>query len=344
MRFRLYVVSLVMAFPAMFCQAAGVPKPIATETKLCGIYAVKAVLEAAGISADIDQLLVQENISSNSGSTTDDICRMLRANGIQAIATGGATRFSIESTGNLAILNLKARAGASCSGHWVAFLGVNNGEVVLYDHARTHRVYKIRFADLMTRWDGASIICLDRDSAQNSVSIVVSRACQFAPRLLLVVICMGLLAISNRNRSRTRISRFLFATVIAASVAFGWQIMDSSSLLRNFDSAKWMAADTQDNATIPRCERPYNEILDEQRPFVVVDARPSPYCHFQTLPGAKLAGIDLHLDEVRRDWRTLKRIPRLLSIANRVNVNGLTLLRSEFVRPGSRTLAYSCQE
>jgi|GEM_PF-7113255 len=174
-----------------------------------------------------------------------------------------------------------------------------DGQRLNCDTALCYGIVTAASMGLMTRWDGASIICSVGDSRQESVSMAVVRAYQFAPRLLLVVICFMLLGISSRNFSRTRTSRLFFVTVISASAAFCWQMLDSSSLLRNLDAARWMAADSEDSATISRCERPYTEILNEKRPFVLVDARPVPYCQIHTLPGARLAGIELHLDEMR---------------------------------------------
>ncbi len=288
-----FLYAIAFCYPYVHCSAK---YTAARQVNLCGVYAVFGLLDANGISTDIDKLLVQENISSETGSTAEDICRMLRNHGLNATIVGSASRHSLEASGCVAILNLRARTGASCSGHWVAFLGLSEGEAVLFDYSRLERIYRITFADLMTRWDGAAVICSDKVS-ESPFTFVFFRTFQIAPRLSLFAICFLLFA-KFRRFTCSRVLQLFFLVVVTSLVAVSWQIFDSSSVLCNLDSSSWMAVDQNDDS-IASCNRTFTEVLCENRPFVLIDARPFPYCLNQTLPGAKFCGIDRHLDEFR---------------------------------------------
>jgi rhodanese-related sulfurtransferase len=135
----------------------------------CGIYAAygaaSAVLKESGgkPSVEFPELLSDNYVSSYSGSSTEDLLRAVEKLGCDGKAYQCLSFRSLEGSSWPLILHVSGRGALGSYNHWVLFLGVDSGSVVLQDGEGGS--FPMPASELLSRWDGKAIAVFPKGTA-----------------------------------------------------------------------------------------------------------------------------------------------------------------------------------
>ena len=123
----------------------------------CGIYATAVVLAELGVEFDLDQVVLEEHVSTRAGSSANDIREIMRKFNIYGTAQKNVDINYLKQMNLPGVLHFSHGYQAESIDHWVAFLGFDkNGNARIVDLPRTEEA--VRPADLLTYWDGRVIL------------------------------------------------------------------------------------------------------------------------------------------------------------------------------------------
>jgi|GEM_PF-6455283 len=131
---------------------------------LCGVYSMFAVSKALGHQTRLVDWVKPEYFSQPWGSSSEDLVRAARDNGLDARAMAGLTPDDVSRLGVPAILHVRPRGGLDMFLHWVAFLGTTaDGRLNILDPETGQE--SIDIAELAARFDGhVVLVAQPRDS------------------------------------------------------------------------------------------------------------------------------------------------------------------------------------
>lgn len=137
----------------------------AGKQRYCGVHAVVIVARILGKHIEVSELLDNQNVSSNGGSTLADLCRMIDGQGFERQVLADASVGWLEGLETPAILHVRGQLDKPTFNHWVVFGGVQDGKYRLIDVAIGEIL--LGRAELMSVWDGVAIEVVSANSRKS---------------------------------------------------------------------------------------------------------------------------------------------------------------------------------
>jgi hypothetical protein len=278
---------------------------------VCGILAMKVAIESLGGSIELSQILSKRYLSdSRLGSSDLDLVRLATDHNMQTNVYRSLNISALQSLKSPALLHLKTRSDKRCGGHWVTFLGCENGRLIVYDSLKRGSLATIIPADLLTRWNGHTIL-VSRHPIAGAEKFNLGCA-SIVDRLFALLVCLtsvlSLVHFSNELGLIRKTISLLLGGIFAASVL---QATDRNSIAYNWFSATWM--------TTPSIELDAASFEDFSRAKVagnLVDARTAQAGKQLKVPGAVAIGVDWDLAEFRDGMERLCRMQQVVVFCN----------------------------
>ncbi len=137
----------------------------AGRQRYCGVHAVVMVARMLGKHIEVSELLDNQNVSSNGGSTLADLCRMIDGQGFERQVLADASVGWLEGLETPAILHVRGQLDKPTFNHWVVFGGVQDGKYRLIDAAIGEIL--LGRAELLSVWDGVAIEVVSANSRKS---------------------------------------------------------------------------------------------------------------------------------------------------------------------------------
>ena len=182
---------------------------------LCGVLCSERAISILKQSpSSLDDLISTKFISSDKGSTAEDIRRLLFENGLKSDWLINLSPAFLSSLNTPAILHVKSDTDVENFEHWLLFLGAKAGEVRIAD--LPGEAFEISEVELQAIWDGSAIV-IHRDENWQVWPLVVWFVVQVLPMIALVAVSFAL-GTGILNRIKNRISfRFQGVALICVS-------------------------------------------------------------------------------------------------------------------------------
>ena len=182
-------------------------KVFADESRYCGIYSIYGAANAVGGKNNFEMLLSPEFVSSQQGSTDQDLIRAAKQLGVNAYCYRWMSDESLRISLDPLVLHLSPRGRKGVYTHWALFLGIEDNEALMMDGPGG--TVRIPLADVLSRWDGIAV-CVFRGESPTS---------RFASREILrigvIIFCCVGLATLLQGMTR-RFGRFRDALSVCA--------------------------------------------------------------------------------------------------------------------------------
>jgi rhodanese-related sulfurtransferase len=249
-----------------------------------------------GREVDFETLVIPKNLSGAIGSTADDLIRILKENGCRPVYRTSMGASELVNLGCPAILNTAPAMVRAKPNHWIAFLGIEDNRVQLYDPPSGFQ--QIRMAELMTQWNGAAIILDQREAEFNWWNLEAIFGMLSSTAVLLLLSRINVL----RGRAITTI---LFATLLSAIL---WHLSIEFSYFDNsYAIATLFAHADEHRDKFQKIDAWQLEGLLSQEDVTVVDARLPSSFQFVHIDGAVNVPISASHGELKE---ALKEIPQ----------------------------------
>lgn len=142
---------------------SGLCSTVAADNVYCGIHAVCAAAQSLGVDARLETLVDPQFVSSQRGSTTEDLVRAAQSVGLEAIPLAGLGVASLRAAKDPLILHVAPPGTKGVYQHWILFLGTDeHGKARVLDGGGG--VVHCTFADVLARWNGIAIAVHLKDS------------------------------------------------------------------------------------------------------------------------------------------------------------------------------------
>ncbi len=132
-----------------------IPDAAEEGSSYCGIYCVYAAVHGFGKSIDFKSLLNTKYVGTIYGSSIQELAVAVEDNGLHALPMMGLSRANLIGARTPIILHVSRQESPSYFGHWVLFLGMENGQAKILDVP--HRPELMPVADVLARWDGVGL-------------------------------------------------------------------------------------------------------------------------------------------------------------------------------------------
>lgn len=124
----------------------------------CGDYALIAVAKALDVDVDVGAVLVNTRTSVVPWSTSIDICDAAHKLRLWSAPFHGVTSHSLRSASRPLIVLLKTEMRDECAGHWVAYLGEDQGQAIVFDILDAGRVRTMGYGELSMLMSGDAVM------------------------------------------------------------------------------------------------------------------------------------------------------------------------------------------
>lgn len=131
----------------------------------CGVYSICGAAKAFGIDVDLEELINPQYISSQRGSTTQDLVKAAESVGLEATPLSGLGVSSLKAAEKPLILHTSTMGFHGAYQHWILFLGFDqNGSARVVDGAGG--VAHCSLEEVLARWDGIAIAIREPSSGR----------------------------------------------------------------------------------------------------------------------------------------------------------------------------------
>jgi rhodanese-related sulfurtransferase len=230
----------------------------------CGVFAMTAALRSIGHPVDVKLFLTEEFVPDFLGSRPKDLCKLGAIYGVDCRYVESLSFSDIKASNSPILLFLRERGTHSTLGDWVAFLGMNQNSLVIFDSGRTSKpnVYEVSPADLLVNWQGQAIVV---GGEKPTFFRVRANVFETLLPICLVALTVSVFPFFHRGNSALRI---LSATFFICIFFGKWSILhDRECRIVEFLSAKY-SAEVFPELTLHKARVKYDDI-----PVRLVDAR-----------------------------------------------------------------------
>ena len=192
------------------------------------------------------------------------------------------------------MLNLNDKASSPSPGHWVAFLGDDQGRAVIFDVARKKRVSSIPYGDLLTEMTGEGILVTPVQLGL--LERVIDRLeglAQLWPLIILVLLPLSFRRLHSVG-PLFQIIVLLGFTVVWAGTVYA---MSPSSFLKNRGAVAWIQAKYFEEDSIPNVSSGQLASFLRRNDVVLIDSRTATQFEYGCIPGSINLSIDLKPEE-----------------------------------------------
>ncbi|HMO15557.1 MAG TPA: rhodanese-like domain-containing protein [Pirellulaceae bacterium] len=266
----------------------------------CGIYALVAAAKAHDVNVNISDLLVPEFCDSFVyGSSSYQLEQAATRLGLVPTSYKNLDWTFLKSSRNPVLLLVEE--DLSPSGHWITFLGIEDGKALIFDQAQEGRVVRVPRGDLLINWRGMGISIRRMDGPTDTSALMDA----WGKYLVLLLPCVIVGVISTKFVSSQRGMTASFIISISIILAMIW-IFDETHIFRNTNIAGWIYADRQqslEQAPVVVFDE-FMQCLQENRAYVI-DTRPKDAYKAAHVDGSVNLAIDARPYEffdVVKDW------------------------------------------
>lgn len=169
----------------------------------CGVHSLAACLNAVGINASVRELVHPKYVSSDRGSTADDLALAASDYGARATCFRNLGYEQLLEVKSPMLLHFRTFRGSPSANHWVAFLGVRDGRVRILDIPNS--LQELEPLLLLALWDGVGIQIESQQSPRKGLS--TTQAAMSAILYAIDVVLLLLAALLLGEWITTRIAR-----------------------------------------------------------------------------------------------------------------------------------------
>lgn len=260
----------------------------------CGIYALLAAAESHGVPFDVRQLLTQDVMRHGAGMSVGDLVEATESIGLVATPMRNLNLAALLCCDHPVILNLHRRNRLQTTGHWVAYLGVEEDELVIFDPATESKMIRMLPSELLLRWQGDGVVISSREMRGSPPLLFLW---SILPILTVFTFACIVASLTNSLAWWQRLSALLASSgVVVAVQYFG----DRGQPLRDPTAIHWLSARYEVDDDLPTVSK--SQFIDSwtQQRALIVDARErGAFQRFRLRQSVNLP-INAHLDEFRR--------------------------------------------
>lgn len=274
---------------------------------VCGILSMDAAAKTLDGRFDLYAALASRYIGAGRrGSSIEDLQKLARDAGLFATPWYHVDARFLARLDCPAVLNLRVRSDAVCTGHWVTFLGIKQGSAVVFDSLAHPNVQSYALPDLMTRWTGTALVVEPKSPGLATRFTRTLSSLEF--RMMALLFAFLAAGISGlfifRMRKGTSRRTFLSGTSVVLTClvcAMTGIAVDKNSPVRNWEAASWMTSSLSHIA-------PWDDTVGADELFTarnsgtdinVVDARLSRMWSSGTIPGSENLDVTWGIHEFR---------------------------------------------
>ncbi len=267
-----------------------------TSPAECGVYAVLAAANSLGKKIDPTNVSFSKYVSSINGSTGQDLIKAARDFGFEARGIQNLNAAYLRKSEYPVVLNLKPLGSPNdCSGHWVTFLGDENGKAVIFDNLSNEKEKLVSYSELLTEMSSNGVVVSPR-GIPGSVNRLFSwvGSCFLFLIGTTVVLTVGIFFKAKYN------SRVLwqFAGVVSCSILFAtcWVWLHSENLVRNKSVAAWIESSHISKKFQSVSYKQLKSFM-KRDDVVLVDSRSQEAFEYGRIPGSICISVHLNYDE-----------------------------------------------
>jgi len=212
-----FVKTVVFAFFFLTLSLRDDPLQAASDV-YCGVYCLHGAARALGVDADLSQLIQPDFISSQAGSSIDDLKLAGKSLNLSISSLFGLGLSSLTRAETPLILHVSPTGVEGSYTHWMLFLGIEDGKAVIHDGPGG--LLHCELDSIMARWDGIALAVSHPNIPTALYSHEISRfSLLLLYSVLFAFICDGLVNRFFANRLLPRNALSLFCIVAISLVA-----------------------------------------------------------------------------------------------------------------------------
>ena len=292
-----------------------IPDAAEEGSSYCGIYCVYAALHGFGKSIDFKSLLNTKYVGTIYGSSIQELAVAVEDNGLHALPMMGLSRANLIGARTPIILHVSRQESPSYFGHWVLFLGMENGQAKILDVP--HRPELMPVADVLARWDGVGLYVSEQPLSPwqlKTESLFTGENFALFAALLIATSVLQRI-ITKRHQGVTRV-RSVWVGIPAllggaAVLAVAWHFLSDDGYARNKVAVRTVIQQHMPSF-LPKLDVPDMEKALHDKNVVIVDARYPRDYQSGHLPGAINVPVFTTQAERRRILGNVSRDARVI--------------------------------
>jgi rhodanese-related sulfurtransferase len=265
-----------------------VPDVAAGSSSYCGIYCVYAAVHGFGKEVDFRSLLKTRYIGTPYGSSIHELAFAAEDNGLHALPMMGLSRANLLSARSPIVLHVSQPSSPGYFGHWVLFLGMENGKAKILD--APHKPELIPIADILAQWDGVGLYISEEPLSPWRLkleSMLTGENLALLAALLVVTALLRRLLGTPQTNGGNRPIWVAVPGLLAATglIAIAWHFLSDDGYARNSVAMRTVVQQHMPSF-LPKLGIPEMEKALKDEKVVIVDARYPRDYQSGHLPGA----------------------------------------------------------
>lgn len=266
-----------------------IPDAAEEGSSYCGIYCVYAAVHGFGKSIDFTSLLSTKYVGTIYGSSIQELAVAVEDNGLHALPMMGLSRANLIAARTPIVLHVSRPEAPGYFGHWVLFLGMENGQAKILDVP--HRPELMPVADVLARWDGVGLYISETPMSpwqlKTESLFTGENFALFAALLVASAVLQRFLARRQGDAARPRSIWIGIPALLAgaALLAVTWHFLSDDGYARNQVAVRTVIQQHLPSF-LPKLDIPDMEQALHDKNVVIVDARYPRDYQSGHLPGA----------------------------------------------------------
>lgn len=264
----------------------------------CGIYAMYAAAKSVDFDIEIESFFSGNFVSSANGSSVADLINLAKTHQIYAEPLQGISVAYLRNSKHPVLLNIKMDKRDQCPGHWITFLGVENGKAVVFDNLHENSFREIGLGQLSLLMSGYGIVVSrEQRSFLEKLNLNVGLFYYLTPCIAVFLTTLLLPRKQIRNYAHFRFLQeltILFLISICCAI-FHWLVSDEG-FRKNRGAVAWLESKHID-VDFPTISFNQLQQVRSDANVVLVDARPKSLFEFGHIPNAVNISVMLSPDE-----------------------------------------------
>lgn len=255
----------------------------------CGIYCVYAAVNGFGKTMDFASLLQTRYVGTMYGSSIQELATAVEDNGLHALPMMGLSRANLVSARTPIILHVSRPSAPGYFGHWVLFLGMENGQAKILD--APHRPELMPVADILAQWDGVGLYISEQPLSTWSLkaeSLLTSENMALFAALLVLTTLLQRFVRGRKSALSTGRPAWIAVPALLATagvLALAWHLLSEDGYTRNQVAVRTVIQQHRPSF-LPKLKVPDMEQAMKDEKVVIVDARYPRDYQAGHLPGA----------------------------------------------------------
>lgn len=279
----------------------------------CGTYALAAAARVAGVDTDKLAIINGDYVRQRSGSSEADLVRAAHDHGFSATPMRAISENYLRRSSWPIVLNLNYEAASPNPGHWIAFLGDDQGRAKIFDVANKERVSSIPYSDLLAKMTGEGILVSPvRLGPLERVIDRIEGLTHLWPLAVLVFFPLHFKKVRSNGPLFQIAVLFGFTIVWAGTIYF----VSPSSFLKNRGAVAWIQAKYFAEDSIPNVSPGQFEAYLLRDDVLVIDSRTPMQFEYSHVPGSFNLCVDLRPEEFIKSTRFIDKSKTLVVYCN----------------------------